>query len=48
MVITAFKEPRSKNAGGTLIMMAVILGSMMLVSHSLHTRLEHFPLKKKL
>ena len=28
--ITAFKEPRSKNAGRTLIMMAVILGSMML------------------
>ena len=28
--VTAFKEPRSKNAGGTLIMMAVILGSMML------------------
>ncbi|MBA4376581.1 MAG: permease [Anaerolinea sp.] len=27
--ITAFKEPRSKNAGRTLIMMAVILGSMM-------------------
>jgi amino acid transporter len=28
--ITAFKEPRSKNAGRTLIMMAFILGSMML------------------
>ncbi len=28
--ITAFKEPRSKNAGRTLIIMAVILGSMML------------------
>ncbi len=28
--ITAFKEPRSKNAGRTLILMAVILGSMML------------------
>ena len=28
--VTAFKEPRSRNAGGTLIMMAVILGSMML------------------
>lgn len=28
--ITAFKEPRSKNAGKTLIMMAFILGSMML------------------
>ncbi len=28
--ITAFKEPRSKNAGRTLIMMAIILGSMML------------------
>jgi amino acid transporter len=27
--ITAFKEPRSKNAGRTLIMMAVVLGSMM-------------------
>jgi len=27
--ITAFKEPRSKNAGTTLIIMAVILGSMM-------------------
>jgi len=27
--ITAFKEPRSKNAGQTLIMMAFILGSMM-------------------
>jgi len=28
--ITAFKKPRSKNAGTTLIMMAVILGSLML------------------
>jgi len=28
--ITAFKEPRSKNAGNTLIIMAFILGSMML------------------
>lgn len=28
--ITAFKEPRSKNAGTTLIMMAFILGSLML------------------
>ena len=28
--ITAFKEPRSKNAGITLIMMACILGSLML------------------
>ena len=28
--ITAFKEPRSKNAGRTLILMACILGSMML------------------
>jgi len=28
--ITAFKEPRSKNAGQTLIIMALILGSMML------------------
>lgn len=28
--ITAFKEPRSKNAGTTLIMMACILGSLML------------------
>jgi len=28
--ITAFKEPRSKNAGSTLIMMAIILGTMML------------------
>ncbi|TLM98989.1 APC family permease, partial [bacterium] len=28
--ITAFKEPRSKNAGATLIMMACILGSLML------------------
>ena len=28
--ITAFKEPRSKNAGRTLIIMAFILGSMML------------------
>ena len=28
--ITAFKEPRSKNAGKTLVIMAVILGSMML------------------
>ncbi|HPS41204.1 MAG TPA: APC family permease [Anaerolineaceae bacterium] len=28
--ITAFKEPRSKNAGITLIIMALILGSMML------------------
>jgi amino acid transporter len=27
--ITAFKDPRSKNAGQTLIMMAIILGSMM-------------------
>jgi amino acid transporter len=27
--ITAFKEPRSTNAGRTLIMMAVVLGSMM-------------------
>lgn len=27
--ITAFKEPRSKNAGTTLIIMALILGSMM-------------------
>lgn len=27
--ITAFKEPRSKNAGSTLIIMALILGSMM-------------------
>lgn len=28
--ITAFKEPRSKNAGATLVFMAVILGSMLL------------------
>lgn len=28
--ITAFKAPRSKNAGTTLVMMAIILGSMML------------------
>ncbi len=28
--ITAFKEPRSKNAGATLIWMSVILGSLML------------------
>jgi amino acid transporter len=28
--ITAFKEPRSKNAGTTLIIMALLLGSMML------------------
>lgn len=28
--ITAFKEPRSKNAGTTLIMMSIILGTMML------------------
>ncbi len=28
--ITAFKEPRAKNAGATLIMMACILGSLML------------------
>ncbi|TLN06387.1 amino acid permease, partial [bacterium] len=28
--ITAFKEPRSKNAGATLIMMACILGTLML------------------
>jgi amino acid transporter len=28
--VTAFKEPRSKNAGATLIMMAFILGSLML------------------
>lgn len=28
--ITAFKEPRAKNAGATLIMMAFILGSLML------------------
>ncbi len=27
--ITAFKEPRSKNAGKTLIMMAIILGSLL-------------------
>ena len=28
--ITAFKEPRSSNAGATLIWMAIILGSLML------------------
>lgn len=28
--ITAFKEPRSKNAGGTLILMSLILGSTLL------------------
>lgn len=41
--ITAFKEPRSKNAGATLIWMAVILGSMLLSITFLATRTGALP-----
>lgn len=41
--ITAFKEPRSKNAGTTLIIMALILGSMMLSITYLGTHVGVMP-----
>lgn len=41
--ITAFKEPRSKNAGTTLIIMAFILGSMMLAITFLANRVGGLP-----
>lgn len=41
--ITAFKEPRSKNAGKTLIIMAFILGSMMLAITFLANRVGGLP-----
>ena len=36
--ITAFKEPRSKNAGATLVWMAGILGSMLIATSFLATQ----------
>jgi amino acid transporter len=45
--ITAFKEPRSKNAGKTLIIMAFILGSMMLAITFLANRWGDCHLRKK-
>lgn len=41
--ITAFKEPRSKNAGKTLISMAFILGSMMLSITYLANHIKALP-----
>lgn len=41
--ITAFKEPRSKNAGTTLIIMAFILGSMMLSITFLANKIGAYP-----
>ncbi len=41
--ITAFKEPRSRNAGQTLIWMAVILGSLLLAITFLATRIGAVP-----
>jgi amino acid transporter len=41
--ITAFKEPRSKNAGRTLIIMAFILGSMMLSITYLANHITAYP-----
>lgn len=41
--ITAFKEPRSKNAGATLIWMAVILGSLLLGITFLATQIKALP-----
>lgn len=41
--ITAFKEPRTKNAGKTLVIMAVILGSLMLGISFLATHIEAVP-----
>ncbi len=41
--ITAFKEPRSKNAGTTLIIMAAILGSLMLGITYLSTHIGAMP-----
>lgn len=41
--ITAFKEPRSKNAGLTLIMMAVILGSLLMGIAILSTHVQAVP-----
>ncbi len=41
--ITAFKEPRTQNAGRTLVMMAVILGSLMLGISFLATHVQTIP-----
>ncbi len=41
--ITAFKEPRSINAGKTLIWMAAILGSMLLSITFLATQIQALP-----
>jgi amino acid transporter len=41
--IMAFKEPRSKNAGKTLIMMAVILGSMLISTAFLAVKIAAVP-----
>ena len=41
--IQAFKEPRSKNAGQTLIMLAVILGSLMLAISFLSAHIQAVP-----
>ncbi len=41
--ITAFKEPRSKNAGLTLIMMSVILGSLLMGIATLATHVQAVP-----
>ncbi len=41
--ITAFKEPRSKNAGQTLIWMAAILGSLLLAITFLATKVGAIP-----
>jgi len=41
--VTAFKEPRSKNAGVTLIIMAFILGSMMLTITFLANKIGALP-----
>jgi amino acid transporter len=41
--ITAFKEPRSKNAGNTLVIMSFILGSMMLAITVLANKIGALP-----
>jgi amino acid transporter len=41
--ITAFKEPRSKNAGGTLLLMAAILGVMLLTITFLASHIHALP-----
>ncbi len=41
--IPAFKEPRSKNAGATLVMMSVILGTLMLAISFLAAHIQAVP-----